>query len=86
MSSLHHESILEDCYEQSYESFKKIEASIIDSYELLSNPEDQEVFYDYLIANYKLLKQLEVRVRVMPIAHDGGTSIGAAYLAHTENS
>ena len=23
MSSLHHESILEDCYEQSYESFKK---------------------------------------------------------------
>ena len=37
-----------------YESFKKIEASIIDSYELLSNPEDQEVFYDYLIANLKL--------------------------------
>ena len=23
MSSLHHENILEDCYEQSYESFKK---------------------------------------------------------------
>ena len=23
MSSLHHESISEDCYEQSYESFKK---------------------------------------------------------------
>ena len=23
MSSLHHEEILEDCYEQSYESFKK---------------------------------------------------------------
>jgi len=37
-----------------YESFKKIESSIIDSYELLSNPEDQEVFYDYLIANLKL--------------------------------
>ena len=24
------------------------------SYELLSNPEDQELFYDYLIANLKL--------------------------------
>ena len=37
-----------------YQSFKKIETSIIDSYELLSNPEDQELFYDYLIANLKL--------------------------------
>tara|TARA_R110000824_G_scaffold36415_4_gene113307 strand:- start:411 stop:1214 length:804 start_codon:yes stop_codon:yes gene_type:complete len=37
-----------------YESFKKIETSIIDSYELLSNDEDQELFYDYLIANLKL--------------------------------
>ena len=30
------------------------ESNIIDSYELLSNPEDQELFYDYLIANVKL--------------------------------
>ena len=37
-----------------YESFKKIETSIIDSYELLSNDEDKELFYDYLIANLKL--------------------------------
>jgi hypothetical protein len=37
-----------------YQSFKKIESSIIDSYELLSNNEDQELFYDYLIANLKL--------------------------------
>jgi hypothetical protein len=37
-----------------YQSFKKIESSIIDSYELLSNDEDQELFYDYLIANLKL--------------------------------
>jgi hypothetical protein len=37
-----------------YQSFKKIEANIIDSYELLSNDEDQELFYDYLIANLKL--------------------------------
>ena len=37
-----------------YQSFKKIETSIIDSYELLSDPSDQELFYDYLIANLKL--------------------------------
>ena len=37
-----------------YQSFKKVESSVIDSYELLSNPEDQELFYDYLIANLKL--------------------------------
>ena len=37
-----------------FQSFKKIETSIIDSYELLANPEDQELFYDYLIANLKL--------------------------------
>ena len=37
-----------------YQSYKKIETSILDSYELLSDPEDQELFYDYLIANLKL--------------------------------
>jgi len=37
-----------------YQSFKKIESSVIDSYELLSDNEDQELFYDYLIANLKL--------------------------------
>ena len=37
-----------------YTTFKKIESAIIDSYELLSNEEDQELFYDYLIANIKL--------------------------------
>lgn len=37
-----------------YQCFKKIETNIIDAYELLSNPEDQELFYDYLIANLKL--------------------------------
>jgi len=37
-----------------YQSFKKIQSNIIDSYELLSNEEDQELFYDYLIANLKL--------------------------------
>ena len=37
-----------------YQSFNKVEGNIIDAYELLSNPEDQELFYDYLIANIKL--------------------------------
>jgi len=37
-----------------YQSFKKVETSIIDSYELLGDPNDQELFYDYLIANLKL--------------------------------
>ena len=37
-----------------FSTFKKIESGIIDSYELLSNEEDQDLFYDYLIANTKL--------------------------------
>jgi len=37
-----------------YNSFKKVESNVIDSYELLSNEDDQELFYDYLIANLKL--------------------------------
>ena len=37
-----------------YQSFKKIETSIIDAYEVLGDPEDQELFFDYLIANLKL--------------------------------
>ena len=37
-----------------YTTFKKIESPIIDAYDLLSNPEDQELFFDYLVANLKL--------------------------------
>tara|TARA_S200002703_G_scaffold68108_1_gene59196 strand:+ start:450 stop:1211 length:762 start_codon:yes stop_codon:yes gene_type:complete len=37
-----------------YSSFKKVETSIIDSFELLSATEDKELFHDYLIANVKL--------------------------------
>jgi len=37
-----------------FQSFNKVEGSVIDAYELLSDPEDQELFYDYLIANLKL--------------------------------
>ena len=37
-----------------YTTFKKVESQIIDAYDLLSNAEDQELFFDYLIANLKL--------------------------------
>ena len=37
-----------------YSSFKKIESSIVDAYDLLDNTEDQDLFYDYLVANLKL--------------------------------
>ena len=37
-----------------YQCFKKIENNIIDAYELLANPEDQELFFDYLLANVKM--------------------------------
>ena len=37
-----------------YSTFKKIEKQIVDAYDLLSNPDDQEKFFDYLIANLKL--------------------------------
>ena len=37
-----------------YNTFKKVQTQIIDSYDMLSNPEDQEIFFDYLIANLKL--------------------------------
>ena len=34
--------------------YKKIESSIIDYYAILDNEEDQEMYFDYLIANIKL--------------------------------
>jgi hypothetical protein len=37
-----------------YSSFKKVETSIVDAYDLLDNEEDQDLFYDYLVANLKL--------------------------------
>jgi len=39
---------------QAFTTFKKIEKSIIDSYDLLSNPQDQDLFHTYLITNLKL--------------------------------
>lgn len=37
-----------------YTTFKKIQSQIIDAYDMLSNPDDQELFFDYLVANLKL--------------------------------
>ena len=37
-----------------FESFKKIESGIVDSYDVLASQEDKELFYDYLITNLKL--------------------------------
>jgi len=40
--------------DMSFTTFKKIQGSILDSWEVLSNDEDKELFYDYLITNLKL--------------------------------
>ena len=37
-----------------FTAFERIEKSIIDSYGLLANNEDRELFYDYLLTNLKL--------------------------------
>lgn len=40
--------------DMSYSTFKKIQGSILDSWEVLSNADDKELFYDYLLTNLKL--------------------------------
>jgi hypothetical protein len=40
--------------DMSYSTFKKVQGSILDSWEVLSNPDDKELFYDYLLTNLKL--------------------------------
>ena len=37
-----------------YKSFQKIEKAIVDAYAVLSDDEDREVFYDYILTNLKL--------------------------------
>lgn len=37
-----------------YSTYNKVEQNIIDAYDLLSDPEDEEIFRDYLVANLKL--------------------------------
>jgi hypothetical protein len=40
--------------DMAFDTFKKIETNIIDAYEVLSDPEDEGLFYDYLLKNLKL--------------------------------
>tara|TARA_R110000765_G_scaffold92770_1_gene175082 strand:+ start:519 stop:1277 length:759 start_codon:yes stop_codon:yes gene_type:complete len=40
--------------DMAFSTFKRIEANIIDSWEILYSDEDKELFYDYLITNLKL--------------------------------
>jgi len=40
--------------DMAFSTFKKVQGSILDSWEVLSNDEDKELFYDYLITNLKL--------------------------------
>jgi len=40
--------------DMSFATFKKIQGSVLDSWEVLSNDEDKELFYDYLLTNLKL--------------------------------
>jgi hypothetical protein len=39
---------------RAFDAYKSIESQIVDAYDTLAIPEDQELFYDYLIANAKL--------------------------------
>jgi hypothetical protein len=40
--------------DMAYSTFKSIETQVVDAFDLLSNNEDKELFYDYLITNVKL--------------------------------
>ena len=37
-----------------FQTYKKIESNIVDSYDLIANEEDRALFYDYLLTNLKL--------------------------------
>ena len=37
-----------------FKAFQRVEQSIVDAYDILSNDEDRELFYDYLLTNLKL--------------------------------
>lgn len=39
---------------RAFDTYNSIESQIVDAYDTLAIPEDQELFYDYLIANAKL--------------------------------
>ena len=50
-----------------FESFKKVENQIIDAYDVLSDSEDQDLFYDYLLKNLDLyFDKFETEMSAMP--------------------
>jgi hypothetical protein len=50
------------------ETFKKIQKQILETYSLLSNEQDREVFYDYLLTNTKLyFDKFETELESTPV-------------------
>lgn len=50
------------------ETFKKIQKQILETYSLLSNDQDREVFYDYLLTNTKLyFDKFETELESTPV-------------------
>jgi len=51
------------------ETFKKIQKQVLEKYSLLSNEQDREMFYDYLITNMKLyFDKFEDELKITPEA------------------
>jgi len=49
------------------ETFKKIQKQIVETYSLLSNDQDREIFYDYLLTNVKLyFRKFETELEATP--------------------
>ncbi len=50
------------------ETFKKIQKQILETYSLLSNEEDRDIFYDFLITNVKLyFDKFETELEASPV-------------------
>ena len=43
-------------------------------------------FFLNCVANYSIIKEYDINLYVDPIAYDGGNAVGAALLAHYENT
>jgi hypothetical protein len=49
------------------ETFKKVQKQILETYSLLSNEQDREIFYDYLLTNVKLyFDKFETELKATP--------------------
>ena len=54
-----------------FESFKKVENQIVDAYDVLSDDEDQKLFYDYLLKNLDLyFDKFETEMEATPETPD----------------